>query len=441
MSKAPTYRRLAGGCGLVTLGNMAAAALGLLLLLLLARTLPPGDLALVVGVIAVIDGGQMFLDAMVNTGMINRASRDGKKGAPSLDLLCAGFWTKFVTGLAYMVVIACVARPMSVAMLGDASMTHLIMLAGGAAAIAGLHGFVLAVLTAHEAFGRIAVASVWKNLFRIIAVGPFLLVAAPDARAAAFAICGVTIATFLASGAMISWSFLRAQSRLRHAAKTLLGVNGWMSLAALAMLGGRLDVWLIGFLTSPEQAGLYAVAAQLCIGVGVVTQAMVTTLLPTVSRFQSPMEMRDFLIRSTRTLAPFIVLPLLAWPVAAPIIGMVFGAEYAGSAGTFVILFLASIMTLVSAPLMLLLLSVGEARVLALGTLAQLALRVGLAFPFVPRFGAIGLAFGDVLSRLIAMAVIGYFIWTVLRRELGVPAPDDPGSNSTLDLAPSTQTK
>jgi O-antigen/teichoic acid export membrane protein len=83
---------------------------------------------------------------------------------------------------------------------------------------------------------------------------------------------------------------------------------------------------------------------------------------------------------------------------------------------TFVILFLAAIMTLVSAPLMLVLLSVGEARMMALGTLGQFALRVALAVPLVPAWGAAGLAVADVASRLTAMAAIGYFIWRALRR-------------------------
>jgi O-antigen/teichoic acid export membrane protein len=100
----------------------------------------------------------------------------------------------------------------------------------------------------------------------------------------------------------------------------------------------------------------------------------------------------------------------------------VFGAAYAGSAAAFTVLLLAAIMTLVSAPLMLVLLSVGEARVMALGVLAQFALRVGLAVPLVPLWGAVGLAVADVASRLMAMAVIGWFIWRVLRREAAVTA-------------------
>jgi O-antigen/teichoic acid export membrane protein len=422
MTGAGSYRRLLQGGGLVTLGNVVAAGLGLVLLLLLARALSPADLALVMGAIVVIDGGQMFLDATVNTGMVTLASRHGVRGAPQPGLLRAGFWTKVVLGVGFALVMAGLSGPMSMAMLGNHSMAGLVALAGVMAGFAGMHGFVLAVLTAHEAFGRIALVSFWKNLFRIVAVTPFLAMGGtPDARAMALAICGATVMTLLVSAGTVSWSFLRASGRLRDGMLALLRVNGWMLLAAFAMLGGRLDVWLVGTLGTPAQAGLYAVAAQLCVGVGIVTQALVTTALPSVSRFQTAGEVRDFLVRSTRLLLPLFLLPLVAWPIAAPVIGGVFGAAYAGSAGAFTVLLLAAIMTLAGAPLMLVLLSLGEARVMAYGALAQFALRVALAVPMVPAWGAVGLGVADVASRLIAMAAISHFIWRALQRQM-VPA-------------------
>jgi O-antigen/teichoic acid export membrane protein len=253
-------------------------------------------------------------------------------------------------------------------------------------------------------------------------VVPFLVMGGtPDARAMGLAICGATVMTLLVSAGTVSWSFLRAGGRLRDGMLALLRVNGWMLLAAFAMLGGRLDVWLVGILGNPVQAGLYGVAAQLCVGVGIVTQALVTTALPSVSRFQTAGEVRDFLVRSTRLLLPLFVLPLVAWPIAGPVIGGVFGVAYAGSAGAFTVLLLAAIMTLAGAPLMLVLLSLGEARVMAYGALAQFALRVALAVPMVPAWGAVGLGVADVASRLIAMAAISHFIWRALRRQM-VPA-------------------
>ncbi|MFC2968290.1 lipopolysaccharide biosynthesis protein [Acidimangrovimonas pyrenivorans] len=411
-----TYRRLLGGGSLVTLGNVTATGLGLLLLLLLGRSLEPAELAIVMGVIAVIDGGQMFLDASVNTGMVNLAARRGTTGAPSPDLLRAGLWSKLIAGLIYAVIAALAARPMSIAMVGDASIAPLIAVAGGAALVAGMQGFILALLTAHEAFGRIALVSTWKNAIRILVVLPFLLRPEPDPWTAALAICGATVVTFLFSVRMVSWSFLRDAAPLREGLAALLRVNRWMALAALAMLGGRLDLWLVGWLGGAGQAGHFAVAAQLCVGVGVVTQALVTTLLPTISRFENAGQVREFMVKGSRVLLPVLLLPLAAWLLAEPAMVLFVGPGYADSAPIFVVLLTASVMTLVGAPLMLVLLTLGEARILALGAMMQMGLRVAFAIPLVASAGGVGMAVADVLSRLIAMAAIGVFVWRALRR-------------------------
>ncbi len=178
MTAPSSYARLWRGGGLVTLGNAASAGLGLVLLLLLARTLAPAQLAIVAGVIAVIDGGHMFLDATVNTAMVNIASRQGRKGAPSAAILKAGFYTKLAGGVIFALVVALAAPWMSWALVGDGAMRGVIMLAGVAGAIAAMQGFVVAVMVAHEAFAKIAFVSVWKNLLRILAVAPFVLGAA-----------------------------------------------------------------------------------------------------------------------------------------------------------------------------------------------------------------------------------------------------------------------
>jgi len=431
VSNAPAYRRLLNGGKLVVLGNGASAGLGLVLLLLLARTLSPADLAIVVAIIAVIDGGQMFLDASVNTGMINVAAREGTRDLPSGEVLRAGFWSKIFAGIVFGTVIFLVSKPMSTALVGDTSLRLPIMLAGGAAAVSGLYSFVLAVLTAHESFKKIALVSLVKNFLRIGVVAPFVLYQTPDPRAAAIGIAVITLAALAISAPMISWSFLRIKGPLLAPVRRLIGVNSWLFLAALAMLVGRLDVWLVGWLSSVEQAGLYAVATQLCVGVGILTQAVVTTFLPTVSRFESPVEMKDFLTKSARLAVPVLLIPLAVWPLSEPLINLVFGAEYARSADIFALLFAASVMTLVGAPLMLVLLSLGEARVVAAGSLLQMVLRLGIAAFIIPLAGGFGLAIADVASRLIAMALIGWFIFRVIRQKMTTETPDNSG-----DLTP-----
>jgi O-antigen/teichoic acid export membrane protein len=195
-------------------------------------------------------------------------------------------------------------------------------------------------------------------------------------------------------------------------------INGWMTLTAFSMLGGRLDLWLVGLLSDTRQAGLYAVASQLCIGVGLLTQALITTFLPTVSQFKDPAEFRKFMTQWLWSIPFLIAAGAIAWLLSDPVISLVFGTVYAGSAPVFNVLFAASLMTLVGAPLMLLLLSLGEARIIAAGTIGQFVVRIAFALPAIPRAGAMGAAVADVLSRMIAMTLIGYFIWVVVRRSM-----------------------
>lgn len=415
---APKYRHLLKGAGIVALGNVISTALGLIILLVLARSLAPSDLAIVVGIIAIIDGGQMFLDATVNTGMVSLASKRASAGKPSPAILRAGFWSKFILGVGIALLVAALARPLSVALVDDASIAPQIALAGVAALVAGMHSFVMAILQSHEAFVRIAILSLFKNVFRLAVVLAWVLSGHPDPGSIALSICAVPVLVLIAALGMTGWDFLRDAAPLREGMRALLKINGWMALTAVAMFGGRLDVWLVGVLSTAEEAGHFGVAAQLCVGVGVLTQALVTAFLPAISRFRSGNEVREFLRRWARTLPLAVLLPLIAWPISAPVIGFVFGSSYAAAAPTFNLLFTASVMTLFTAPLMLILLSAGNAKILAGGAFVQFVFRVGLALLIVPAWGGVGMGGADIASRLAALALIGVFVLQAIRRSV-----------------------
>lgn len=409
-------RRLLKGGGLITLGNVAGAGLGLVLLVLLSRFFAPADLARIVAVIAIIDGGQMLLDASFNTGMINVASRNGRKRAPDPAALKAGLVAKLWGAGALAFAVVLVSGPMSVAFVGSNDLRPAIALAGLATVLAAVASFVQAVLQAREDFPRVAMLSPVKNLVRVAIVLGLVWLGAADATLTAVAICAASAAALLVAVPMISWSFLRDRAPSRSVRKQLRAVNKWMILSAVAMFGGRLDLWLVGALSTPEQAGYYAVAGQLCVGVGILTQSLVATLLPSVSRFDSTAEMGQFLRRWAKVAPLLIALPLVVWPLSRPLVTLAFGSNYGDAAAIFNILFLASVMTLSTAPLMLVLLALREARLMGLGAMLQLVFRVAGAFPVVPVFGGIGLAVLDVSSRILAMAIILGLVLSVLKR-------------------------
>ena len=213
---------------------------------------------------------------------------------------------------------------------------------------------------------------------------------------------------------------------------SLLVVNGWMALSALALFGGRLDLWVVGILSTQTEAGLFSLAAQVCVGFGLLSQAVITAMLPAVSRFDSASQLRGFLLKWRRVLPLLLLFPICMWFLAEPLIRIAFGAEYLDAAPILIALFVASVMTLAGAPLMLALLSLDEPRILTLATFLQLALRLSLAMFLVPGLGGLGMAYADVASRVIAMALIGAFIWRTLQSALSQPGVQgDGGSDLT----------
>jgi O-antigen/teichoic acid export membrane protein len=265
-------------------------------------------------------------------------------------------------------------------------------------------------------FGRIVFASLLKNLVRIGTVAPFLSAAEPNARAAALAICAGAVLSFAATVPFISWDFLRRGSPMRPAVAEIQRLSGWMVLCAISSFGGRLDVWIVGWLSNAHEAGLYALAAQLCAVTAIINQALVTAFLPTISRLHKFVEMKGFMWRWLRCLPLFPVIVGIVWHLSGPVIRLIFGEAYASSALTFNILFTASMVTLMGSPLTLFLFTVGETRIFAASNLVQLALRVTLAISIVPLAGAAGMASAEIASRFLTIALMGYFIWLALRR-------------------------
>lgn len=404
--------------GIVTVGNIVSAALAFILLLVMTRLLSPAEFAIVACILALIDGGQLLLDAMFNAGLITVAVRDGEHAKPSPAALKAGLWLKIAGGSVLAAVLAIGAMPLSAALGGGGSLAGAIVVAGCAAAVLGIHSFACNVLQIRQEFAKLAVLTIAKNLFRLVMVAWALAAGWSDGISLSMVIAASAVILCAASVCAISWDFLRDPTPLKPEFAKLGAINRWMVLVALAVFASRLDIWLVGWLSDMRQAGLYAVAAQLCLGVGILSQAIVTALLPSIVRPREPSEINRFL-RLWLMMLPVIVLTgLAAWLVSEPLITLLFGVNYSGAGRVFALVFAASLMTLSGGPLMLLLLSLDEARILGLASFAQVLIRIAFALVLVPASGAFGGAISDVAARLIAMAACSYFIWAAVRKQV-----------------------
>jgi O-antigen/teichoic acid export membrane protein len=137
-------------------------------------------------------------------------------------------------------------------------------------------------------------------------------------------------------------------------ARRLWGFGRWLWLSAiLSILLLQLDLLLVNRLTSPVEAGYYALALNLALKADVLSQTIYLVLLPQVSALTNQAQMSSYVRRS---MARGVGLALLLLPVlflAGPFIVLVYGQTYVQSVPLFLGLLLIVAFDLLVQPLLL----------------------------------------------------------------------------------------
>lgn len=183
-------------------------------------------------------------------------------------------------------------------------------------------------------------------------------------------------------------------------------------------LGQHADTLLAGALMDAPSVATYHVAKQFFRVFNILAQAINQVLMPLVSRLRGDGRQRDVVVLYEKSVCflHLAVVPLVvALLVAAPwIFRLFYGARYTDSVAVFQVLVL-SALTLPFA-------SIGSPFLVGLGRVGSLlwitwsvvAVGVGLAWSWIPRFGALGAA-----SAFLVASVVGMLLRTwVLQRAL-----------------------
>jgi O-antigen/teichoic acid export membrane protein len=144
--------------------------------------------------------------------------------------------------------------------------------------------------------------------------------------------------------------------------------------------------------------------------IGIISQALVTTLLPRTATFSANAEMHRYVLTCLGW-APFVIAPgFLFWMFAAPATPLLLGRAYAAAQGALVLIVFSSLLTLTSNPLVLILLAMGQARLFALTSAGLLAVRTVLCLLLIPSYGALGAALADLLAKSAVLAALTCFM-------------------------------
>lgn len=406
---------------MVTLGNGFGAGLGLVVLIVLSRALGADGYGRIAPALTIIDLGQLLVDTLLAAGVVTVASRAmASESNPAcensgMDAIRTGLLLRAGAGLLYASAFLLFAEWLAPALFREAPFAATIVrLAGIGGGLMAFQSALIGIAQIRQEFGRVALAASYKNLFRLIAIAFFLLANQTGTAVLALGLTISGIAALVATAVTVGRAGYIAPRYDRDAARAMLSINKWMALASISIVSSRIDIMLLSAFSTSKQVAFYAASMQLCIAIGIVSQAIVTTQLPRISRYEDPGEMRDYLRKWLHRM-PSAFLIIFVVPFISPwLLPTLMGESFVGGSRVFDLLFASSMISLLMNPVLIVLFPLGSARYFGLTALFQVLAKWAITLFVISDHGAIGLGWADIVTKVAASLVI----LSVLSRKL-----------------------
>jgi len=195
--------------------------------------------------------------------------------------------------------------------------------------------------------------------------------------------------------------------------KQMLSFNKWLALYyILNLLGGRIDLFLVGGLSDARALGLYGAASKAASMVVIMSNSYLTVLLPELSAALTPEQVRRKQRHSFLVVGLFAAGIVLLAALADILVAVIFGKEFAGAGTILRVMCIGLLFTVLAYPLNATLFAWNRSVVFPLMSGVAIAALVLGNIYLIPRFGAVGAAgafsIGGFVGFLISAVI--YFV-------------------------------
>ena len=406
-----TLRRPLRNVAVLLSGNVVKLAFGLLASVLTYRALAPADagrLAIVMGLVSlfsfVAEFG--FRDAAVT--YIAGAASAAEAQAVARSFLMA----KLVFGTLAAALLAGLAGWIVNGWYAGAVQPGLIRLAALTLLTGGLLNYVQTLLEARQTFGVLSLISMGQALLRAIIIVVLFL----TSRIALWPLVGIEVVlplVLVVVGQRSLPSDLRP--RLLASLGTRFGqlwrFSRWIAVAAIAStIFLSLDVLLLGHFRPAAEVGLYGAALALLAKFEVVQNAVLTSSFPDASQYRAKADLRAYVARTLRLTGLASAALLVILPPAAALLGVLYGAAYAGATLPFAILVVGFVIGLNAQPAAFVLYPLERVRYIAAGDVLQLVFFTGIGLWLIPIYGAPGAALAVLARQIFGAGLTAVFV-------------------------------
>ncbi len=400
---------------LVFAGNIFAAGLGFIAVLIISRGLSVSDYGLFNIAISVILIAPQLAGLGMGTSMIRFTSSylSIDKTAEAVAVLRVTLYVRLITSFIIAVIIFNTANFLSSRVFHNIDLTPLLKLTAFGVPVVAIFNYLKSVLFTYQSFKKYVLLKLLVDFAKLSTVVVLILYLK---MIVFYAVAVFTIIPLL--GVLLGFWQIRdkifsKRNPVKNITNRLLSYSKWTFTSIVCrLLFPHIGIFMLANMLSSKDAGIYGLALNLTYIFPILIASLRSVLLPEVSRFKERAQFEKYIKGSLKIslyLVAFII-PFLF--LSEKIILLLFGPRYFDSVNIFNWLLLSYISVAIGSTIRTALYSMNRPHTVALVDLFRVTTMVSGCYFLIPFLGVLAPA---VLSLVINIGALGFLILYVFR--------------------------
>lgn len=411
--------RLAKHLTLVFTGNIFAAGLGFLTVLIISRELSVSDFGLFNLAISVMIIASQLSGLGMNNTMIKFASSylGEEKTAEAAQVLRTTFLVRILACFVFSVVIYNTAELLSIKVFHYSSLVPLLKLAAFGIFAMSILNYLKSALYTYQMF-RMSVLI--QNLVDFGKLSTVLVLVFHSKMNVftAVAFFAITPLIGLLLGYKFLWQKLFSKGiQIKNLINRLFSYGKWIFVSnACRLTLNYVGIFMLAKMLSSEAVGIYGLALNLSHIFPIINTSLRSVLLPKVSRFREMAQFGNYMKGSLKISFVLVILIIPFLFFSHKIILLFFGLRYVDSIPVFNLLLLGFITNTVSITIRVALYSMSKPHVVAMVTAIQLIVMVLGCYILIPIFGVLAPAISALIVSISGLAFYSAYIFRHIKK-------------------------
>jgi len=216
---------------------------------------------------------------------------------------------------------------------------------------------------------------------------------------------------------MVPKNYLVEKNVTAEHKKRVIDFSYWVGIGVLiSAFAGNLDIFMVGGKLPTSEVGIYSAASRLSSIISIFASSLGIVLGVRASSLTDRSHLFTYLKKTVLLSILLLLLTAFIWPFSSAIISITVGEAYVGSLPIFKILLLNAAILVILSALNSNFYSFNKPQYFALSALVNFGVFLTLNILLIPRLGALGAAYGNLLSTVATFITAIIYLFFVVKK-------------------------